>query len=104
MPPKSDRWQMAIGLLIGNQIAGDIQITARFRLTATDHLYCFAEHPVVLCRAIVQQGDISKLSRRDRLIASKAVETKPIRTNGTSRQETEETVVGMEAGLLWVEE
>ena len=45
-----------------------------------------------------------KLSRKDRLIASKAVETKPIRTNGTSCQETEETVVGMEAGLLWVEE
>ena len=32
-----------------------------------------------------------KLSRRDRLIASKAVETKPIRTNGTSSQETEDT-------------
>ena len=44
-----------------------------------------------------------RLSRRDRLIVSKAVETKPIRTKGTSSQETGKTVVGMEVTLLWVE-
>ena len=45
-----------------------------------------------------------RLSRRDRLIVSKVVETKPTRTKGTSSQETEKIVVGMEVTLLWVEE
>lgn len=56
-------------------------------------------------RAVV--GEHKRLSRRDRLTASKEVDTKPIRTSGspgTSSWEVAETLAGKEVALLWVEE